>query len=72
MAVASLVYGTLKLTVFLKNEWIFEEWTEWRGITDILHVDTDSQKLKAANQKCFSWAWYSKIDCIYLKNEQMK
>ena len=38
---------TLKLIVS-------QEWTD--GITDILHVDTDSQKLKA-DQKIFGWAW---------------
>ena len=39
-------YGTLKLTVS-------EEWTD--GINEFLHVDADSQKLKA-DQKYFGWA----------------
>ena len=30
-----------------------EEWTD--GVTDFLHVDTDSQKLEA-NQQSFGWA----------------
>ena len=38
--------GTLKLTVS-------EEWTD--GITNSLHVDSDSQKLKADNN-FFGWA----------------
>ena len=39
--------GTVKLT-------ISQEWTD--GITDFLHVDTNSQKLKAYH-KFFGWAW---------------
>ena len=39
--------GTLKLTVS-------EEWTD--QITDFLHVDTDSQKLKADQKFFFEWA----------------
>ena len=39
-------YGILKLTVS-------EEWTD--GINEFLHVDADSQKLKA-DQKYFGWA----------------
>ena len=46
---------TLKLAVF-------EEWTD--GIIDFLHVDTDSQKLKA-DQKFIGWIW-SKMDVASL------
>ena len=48
--------GTLKLTVS-------EKWTD--GITDFLHVDTDSQKLKA-DQNFFGRAW-SKMDVASLE-----
>ena len=44
--------GTLKLTVS-------EEWTD--GITNSLHVDSDSQKLKTDNN--FFWVGIDKSGC---------
>ena len=48
--------GTLKLTVS-------EKWTD--GITDFLHVDTDSQKLKA--DQIFFGRTRSKMDVASLE-----
>ena len=54
------------------------KWTD--EITDFLHADTDSQKLKIG-QMFFGWAWSKMIvaslvmglkNWLYLKNEQMQ
>ena len=62
--------GTLKLTVS-------EELTD--GITGFLHVDTDSQKLKADQiffgcdgQKWVWCVWSRDFKIDYLRNEQME
>ena len=51
--------GMVKNEVDQSGLWTLKWWyrkNELMELTDFLHVDTDSQKLKA-DQKCIGWAW---------------